>query len=50
MIKEANDSFKKLLDSLYQSDIVDADAEMKVFNTMLKSDGLSNEIEIKGKE
>ena len=31
--------FKRILNSLYQSDIVDADAEMKVLNTMLTADG-----------
>ena len=40
MVEEANDAFKNILSRLYQSDIVDADAEMKVFNTMLKSDGI----------
>ena len=42
MIKEINTSFKKLLSSLYSSDITDTDAEMKVLNTMLKSDGFSS--------
>ncbi len=46
MIQEANDSFEKILSSLYQEDIVDADAEMKVFNQMLKADGF-NDSEIK---
>ena len=41
MIKEVNDSFKKILASLYQTEIVDADAEMKVFNQMLKADGFN---------
>ena len=35
-------SFQKILSSLYQEDIVDADAEMKVFNSMLKADGLDD--------
>lgn len=39
MISEINVAFEKQLNSLYQSDIVDADAEMKVFDAMLKADG-----------
>ena len=39
MIKKINDAFKKQLSNLYQSDIIDTDAEMKVFESMLKSDG-----------
>lgn len=42
LIKEVNDSFKNILSSLYQEEIVDTDAEMKVFNQMLKSDGYNN--------
>lgn len=42
MIIEAASSFQNILDSLYESDIVDADAEMKVFNSMLKADGINN--------
>ena len=42
MLGEINESFKKLLSSLYSSDITDTDAEMKVLNTMLKSDGFSS--------
>ncbi len=41
-IKTLQTAFDKLLSSLYQSDIVDMDAEMKVLDMMLKSDGLSN--------
>ena len=39
MIKNINEAFKKQLSNLYQSDIIDTDAEMKVFYSMLKSDG-----------
>ena len=39
MIKKINDAFKKQLSNLYQSDMIDTDAEMKVFETMLQSDG-----------
>ena len=39
MIEKINKAFKAQLSSLYQADIVDTGAEMKVFDTMLKSDG-----------
>ena len=44
IIKDTNNSFKKILNSLYQSDIVNAEAEMKVYNTILKSDGYDESI------
>lgn len=44
IIKDTNNSFKKILDSLYQSDIANAEAEMKVFNSILKSDGYDESI------
>ena len=40
MIKGTNDAFKTILSSLYQKDIIDADAEMKVYDMMLKADGI----------
>lgn len=40
MIVEASGAFQNILSTLYQKDIVDADAEMKVFNSMLKADGI----------
>lgn len=39
MVKKINEAFKKQLSNLYQSDMIDTDAEIKVFDTMLKSDG-----------
>ena len=39
MVKKINEAFTKQLSNLYQSDMIDTDAEMKVFDTMLKSDG-----------
>ena len=39
MIIKINSAFKGQLSNLYQSDIVDTDAEMKVFESMLKADG-----------
>lgn len=44
LLKATNKAFKKILNSLYQSEIIDADAEMKVFNTMLKADGFDKEL------
>lgn len=40
MIKDTNKAFNSILDSLYQSDIMDADADMKVYDLMLKADGI----------
>lgn len=39
MIEKINVAFKNQLSNLYQSDIINLDAEMKVFDNMLKSDG-----------
>ena len=47
MLKTANDAFTKILDSLYQNDIINIDADMKVFNSMLKADGFDDEEIIK---
>lgn len=44
IIGDTNKAFKKILNSLYQSDILNADAEMKVYNSILKSDGYDDEI------
>lgn len=40
MISETNKAFDTILSSLYQRDLVDADAEMKVYDLMLKADGI----------
>ena len=50
MISKINKSFKTILSNLYQSDIIDTDAEMKVFDSMLKLDGFNdnNDFNIKG--
>lgn len=51
MIKDTSGAFEMILDSLYQSDIMDADAEMKVYNMMLKADGITgSELMDKGSE
>lgn len=51
MICEINKSYKKILGELYKSDIVDMDAEMKVFDSLLKADGFDDkEIDAKKEE
>ena len=40
MISDTNKAFETILSSLYQADIMDADADMKVYNLMLKADGI----------
>ncbi len=45
MIKKINNAFKNQLSNLYQSDIVDTDAEMKVFESMLLADGYDSSSE-----
>lgn len=39
MIMKIDGAFKDILAKLYQKDIIDTDADMKVFETMLMSDG-----------
>ena len=47
-LNEINDVFKKFLNNLYQSDMIDTNVEIKVLNSMLKSDGLDkNELNVK---
>ncbi|MBR3161530.1 MAG: 5-bromo-4-chloroindolyl phosphate hydrolysis family protein [Bacilli bacterium] len=43
MIKETKDAFDTILSSLYEKDLIDADAEMKVYDLMLKADGIVGE-------
>ncbi|MBP3255053.1 MAG: 5-bromo-4-chloroindolyl phosphate hydrolysis family protein [Clostridia bacterium] len=43
MVKKIEEAFGMQLSNLYQSDMIDMDAEMKVFDTMLKSDGFYGE-------
>ena len=48
-IKEINDVFKKFLNNLYERDMIDTNVEIKVLNSMLKSDGLDKDfIEVEG--
>lgn len=51
MIGETSKAFDKILASLYQKDLMDADAEMKVYNMMLKADGIvGDNLIMKGSE
>lgn len=43
MIKDTSSAFSTILASLYQSDIMDADADMKVYDLMLKADGITGD-------
>lgn len=43
MIIKINNSLKMQLSNLFQSEIIDTDAELKVFETMLKSEGLNTD-------
>lgn len=42
-INEINDVFKKFLNNLYEDDMLDTNVEIKVLNSMLKSDGLDKD-------
>ena len=51
MIADTKKAFEQILASLYQNDIMDADAEMKVYNLMLKADGIAgDELIMKGSD
>lgn len=51
MIGETNKAFESILSSLYQKDIMDADADMKVYDLMLKADGIVDDnLIMKGSE
>ena len=43
MIEGTNKAFESILSSLYQKDIMDADADMKVYDMMLKADGITGD-------
>lgn len=51
MIEGTASAFESILSSLYQKDIIDADADMKVYNMMLKADGIvEDNLIMKGSE
>ena len=43
MIEGTNNAFESILSSLYQKDIMDADADMKVYDMILKADGITGD-------
>lgn len=40
LIKDTNKAFKTILSNLYQKDIMDTDADIKVYKLMMKADGI----------
>jgi len=50
MVEKIKDAFEKQLSNIYQEEITDTDAELKVFETMLKTDGFVDEIELEKKK
>lgn len=51
MIEGTSSAFESILSSLYQKDIMDADADMKVYDMMLKADGITGDnLIMKGSE
>ncbi|MEE1380374.1 MAG: 5-bromo-4-chloroindolyl phosphate hydrolysis family protein, partial [Clostridia bacterium] len=47
MIAKIKEAFHEQLNNMYQAEIIDTDAELKVFEEMLKSDGFLGDINIK---
>lgn len=47
MIEKIKTAFEEQLSNIYQSEMVDTNAELKVFESMLKSDGFLDEIDFK---
>lgn len=48
MLASIDKAFRNILNNLYQKEIIDMSAEMKVFSSMLKADGFNeNELEVK---
>lgn len=50
MISDTKKAFETILSSLYQSEIIDADADMKVYNLMMKADGFVEDSITKGSD
>ncbi|MBR3660626.1 MAG: 5-bromo-4-chloroindolyl phosphate hydrolysis family protein [Bacilli bacterium] len=50
MIEEINKSFQMILSSLYQKDIMDVEADLKVYDMMLKADGIVEDSLMKGSD
>lgn len=47
MMEKIEKAFKEQLANLYQTDMIDTDAEIKVFESMLKSDGFMSDDDLK---
>lgn len=47
MMQKINEAYKKQLSNLYQAEIIDTDAEVKVLDSILKADGYNEDGEIK---
>lgn len=47
MIEKIKTAFEEQLSNIYQTEMVDTNAELKVFESMLKSDGFLDEIDFK---
>ena len=45
MVEKIRKAFEKQLSNIYQTEMIDTDAELKVFETMLKSDGFIDNID-----
>ncbi|MBQ6323864.1 MAG: 5-bromo-4-chloroindolyl phosphate hydrolysis family protein [Bacilli bacterium] len=51
MVSEINSAYRKILSELYRKDILDMDVEMKVFDSLLKADGIdSSDLKVKKEE
>ena len=47
MIEKIKTAFEEQLSNIYQTEMIDTNAELKVFESMLKSDGFLDEIDFK---
>jgi len=45
MIAKIKKAFEEQLSNIYQTEMIDTDAELKVFESMLKSDGFIDNID-----
>lgn len=50
MTEKIKNAFKEQLNNMYQTEMIDTDAEIKVFESMLKSDGFLDDININTKK
>ena len=50
MTEKIKNAFNEQLNNMYQTEMIDTDAEIKVFESMLKSDGFLDDININTKK